>query len=220
MRSAREDAGLSLRRLSRAAGISHSTLLTLERGQFDPSTEVLARVGEALGMELSLRLYPGTGPLLRDHVQAIMEEGLLRLLHPRWQPDLEVWVTQPVRGVIDVVLEADDAREPLVATESQSELRRLEQQVRWAHAKADALAQARARPSSRLLLLRNTRRTRAAVSEHARLVGAAYPARAADAFAALTGDQPWPGAALLWVDVLAGRATIRPSPPRTVTVGR
>ena len=160
------------------------------------------------------------GPLIRDHIQAAMIEAQLGELHPRWRPLPEVWVTQPVKGIIDLVLESDDEREPLVAMEAQSELRRLEQQIRWAHAKAQALEQARGRPVSRLLLLRNTRHTRAVVAEHAETVLAAYPATAADAYAALTGERPWPGAAILWVDVVHGRATMRAAPPRSITVGR
>jgi hypothetical protein len=111
-------------------------------------------------------------------------------------------------------------QDPLVAVEAQSELRRLEQQIRWAHAKSEALAEARGRPASQLLLLRSTRSTRAAVAEHAATIRAAYPARAADAFAALTGIAPWPGAAVLWCDVEPGRARIRPIPPRGITAGR
>lgn len=218
--AAREDAGLSQRRLARAAGIASSTLNELERGTHDPSTEVLARVGEALGMDLSVRLYPGTGPLLRDHAQAAMNEALLRVLHGRWLPSLEVWVTRPVRGVIDLVLEPAGSLEPLVAVEAQSDLRRLEQQVRWAHAKSEALAGARERTVSSLLLLRSTRRTRALVTEHAATVAAAYPATAAAAFAALTSPEPWPGAALLWCDVEHGRARVRATPPRNITIGR
>jgi transcriptional regulator with XRE-family HTH domain len=131
VRAARQDAGLSLRRVARPAEISHATLLGVERGTHDPSTEVLARVAAALGMDLAVRLYPGTGPLVRDHLQAAMIEALLGILHPRWRPTPEVWVTRPMKGVIDLVLEATDASDaPRIAVEAQSELRRMEQQVR------------------------------------------------------------------------------------------
>ena len=43
---------------------------------------------------------------------------------------------------------------------------------------------------------------------------AAYPARAADAIAALTARRPWPGAALLWANVERGEARILDGPPR------
>ena len=171
-------------------------------------------------MDLAVRFYPGTGPLIRDHFQAAMIEAVIRELHHRWRRFPEVWVTHPVRGVIDLLLESDSAAEPLVATEAQSELRRLEQQIRWAGAKSDALADARGRPVSRLLLLRSTRRTRAIVAEHAGTVSAAYPARTTHVLAALAGRGPWPGAALLWADVAHGRAIIRATPPRGIALGR
>ncbi len=177
-------------------------------------------MGAALGMELSVRLYPGTGPLIRDHHQAAMIEALLGLLHERWRPTLEAWVRRPLTGVIDLVLESADHDEPLVTTEVQSELRRVEQQIRWAHAKSEALAETRDHATSPLLLLRNTRRTRAVVAEHARTFRATYPADATDAYAALTSTRPWPGPAILWADVDHGRARIRATPPRGITIGR
>jgi transcriptional regulator with XRE-family HTH domain len=223
---ARDDAGLSARRLAAAAGISHATLLSIERGAHDPTTEVLARLATALGMTLGLRLYPGTGPLIRDHIQALMLGALLAITHPRWEPRPEVAVYRPVRGVIDLVLDAVD--EPLVATEAQSELRRIEQQVRWSRAKTDALQatsgpgdeRRMARPARRLLLLRSTSRTRATAAQYAGLLVAAYPGRAADAFAALAGEAAWPGDTILWCRIEGGQATIVDRPPRGITVGR
>lgn len=220
IRQAREDAGLSLRRVAASAGVSHATLSALERDTHDPTLEVLARVGSALGLDLSLRLFPGTGPRIRDHVQAAMVEALLRALGPGWRATPEVWVSQPVRGVIDVLLESHDVDEPLVSTEAHSELRRLEHQLRWAGAKSEALAAARGCSVSRLLLLRDTRRTRAVVAEHAATVGAAYPASSADALEALADGRGWPGDTLLWVDVWSGGVRLRQSPPRGITVGR
>lgn len=220
MRRAREDAGLSLAVVAAAAGVSKSELHQIETGRTEPRIEALARVGAALGMDLSVRLYPGTGPLIRDHIQAAMIESLLEILHERWRPSPEVWVTRPVKGVIDLVLEPVTDDEPLVSVEAQSELRRLEQQIRWARAKSEALTEARGRPASRLLLLRSTRHTRTLAAEHAHTMRAAYPAPTAAAMAALTSPTPWPGATVIWCDLERGRARPREAPPRGVTIGR
>jgi hypothetical protein len=169
-------------------------------------------------MDLSVRLYQGTGPLIRDHIQAAMIEALLGESHERWRPSPEVAVERPARGVIDLVLDAE--AEPIVACEAHSELRRLEQQLRWSRAKADALAAARGRPVSRLLLLRSTRRTRALVAEYARTVRAAFPAPTIAAYAALTSEDAWPGDALLWCAVTGTGARILSDPPRGVEPGR
>ncbi|MFO7533409.1 MAG: helix-turn-helix transcriptional regulator [Candidatus Limnocylindrales bacterium] len=229
----RESSGLSMRALALAAGISPSTQAAIEAGTHSPSIEVLARVADALGARLGVRLFPGTGPHIFDHLQAGMLKALLQELHSRWDRRLEVPVYGQARGVIDLVLE--DARERVVvACEAQSQLRRLEQQVRWASMKADALAQARhsagARHSaqereqaevvSRLLLLRSTQSNRHVVSEFGELLMAAYPARYADLIAALTGTAPWPGSGLAWCAVDGDGTRILERPPRGIRLGR
>lgn len=241
----REGAGLSLRRVAEAAGIAPSTLASIEAGSHSPTIEVLARVGATLGGSLAVRFYPGTGPRIRDHLQASMLQALVADLHPRWRRRPEVAVYRPVRGVIDMVLETIGGVD-VVSCEAQSQLRRLEQQVRWATMKADALEELmatqirgrHARPEgqspaspptgpphsrvsvSRLLLLRSTRANRQVVSEFGDLLATAYPARHEDVIAALTSDAPWPGHGLVWCSVEGGRAWLHERPPRGIKVGR
>ena len=179
-------------------------------------------IAAALGCDLSLRLFPNTGPRIRDRLQVAMSEALLEILHRRWQPRPEVPVYRPVRGVIDLVL-VDPIAHDAVATELQSQLRRVEQQVRWSAQKADALAalpELNGERVGRLLVVRNSAAMREVVRSAAHTLAAAYSARAADAFASLTGGAPWPGAAILWANVERGRATILDGPPRGITVGR
>jgi transcriptional regulator with XRE-family HTH domain len=228
IRRLREDAGLSIRRLAAAAGISHSLLAAIEAGDVSPSFEVLSRIAGALGGRPVVRIEPGAGPLVRDHIQAAMLQGCVREAHQRWRRFLEVNVYRPVRGSIDLVL--DDPDEPItVATEAHSQLRRLEQQIRWGTMKADALANGGARELgsirgpmtnvSRLLLLRVTTGNLAVVRAYADVMAAAHPANHAEAIAALTGTTPWPGPALVWMDVTNGKATLRPTPPRGINLG-
>jgi hypothetical protein len=54
---------------------------------------------------------------------------------------------------------------------------------------------------SRLLIVRRTRSTRQIAVEFARQLAAAYPAHPEDGLAALTGTTPWPGAAMIWVQI-------------------
>jgi hypothetical protein len=197
--------------------ISRAHLCAIEAGKAEASTEVLAAIAEVLGASLAVHLYPGTGPRIRDHLQAAILEALLGDLHPRWKRFVEVPVYRPVRGVIDLVLH--DATAPVVvAVEIQSELRRLEQLIRWSNLKRDALpsadlwqfvAAADTPPISALLVVRATRVTRAVANDHPEQLRALYPARAADTFAALTTDTPWPGAGLLWATIEGGRARLR-----------
>jgi transcriptional regulator with XRE-family HTH domain len=208
----RTDAGLTVAALARAAGVDPGYLHRILAGTQRPSYEIYARVAAALGADLVSRLYPDTGPLVRDRHQARMLEALLRALHPRWQVHTEVAVRRPSRGWIDAVLH--DPREGMVvAVEIQSELRRLEQLVRWSSEKAASLpswdgwatlgCDAR---TSQLLLVRRTRATRATASAFSSQLRVAYPAHPDDAFAALTGGEPWAGAALVWAWVDGPRA--------------
>jgi transcriptional regulator with XRE-family HTH domain len=218
IRRAREDAGLSQRRLAKAAGIGSSTLHDLELARHDPTVETLGRVAAGLGMDLGLRLYPGTGPLVRDHLSAAMIGAFVRELHGGWRPTLESVVQRPVRGFFDVVLER--SQPPIVACEAQSDLRRLEQQVRWFRAKSEALSETRQADVSRLLLLRSTARTRAVANEFAPFLATAYPARCEDLAAALRGGAPWPGDGIVWCRVEGDRAIVLDRPPRGIRVGR
>ena len=200
----RLDAGVSIRGLARASGVDVAFLHRILRGTEHPSLETYARLAVPLGADLTARYYPNTGPTIRDRHQARMLESLLGQLHPRWRPFTEVAVRRPSRGWIDAALH--DPRESLlVATELQSELRRLEQIIRWSAEKAaslpswDGWTHLGEEPQvSRLLIVRRTRATRATAAAFERQLRVAYPAHPDDALAALTGTAPWPGPALVW----------------------
>jgi transcriptional regulator with XRE-family HTH domain len=227
-RTIREDAGIRQVQLAAAAGISRAHLCEIESGKAEASSEVLAAIADALGAHLSLRMYPGTGPRIRDHIQAAILEALLRELHPRWKRFVEVPVYRPVRGVIDLVVH-DPVAGQVVAVEIQSELRRLEQLLRWSNQKRDALPSAEiwrfaamktAPAVSSVLLVRSTRATRAVAMAHPALLAEVFPARAVDTHAALTTQAPWAAAGVLWAVVESGRARILDRPPRGVSAGR
>jgi transcriptional regulator with XRE-family HTH domain len=227
LRRLREDAGLTITRVAAAAGIDRRFLARIEAGERGASLETLTTAFAVLGADLSVKAFPTTGPRIRDRFQAAMGEALLRVLHRRWLASAEVPVIRPARGVIDLVLH-DHAQPVLIATELQSELRRLEQQIRWQREKELSLPSsdlwthmAQEPPTSRLLLLRSTTATRDAANTFERTLSAAYPARAADAVDALTtASRPWPGAAIAWIRLEGGRAELLHGPPRGVRLGR
>jgi len=225
-----EDAGLSVRAVARAARISHVHLQHVIRGE-PASLAVLERVAVVLGADVSVRLFPGSGPRIRDRIQARMVEALLRALRPGLQAHLEVPIRRPVRGYIDLVV-ADRQAPRLLAIEAQSELRRLDEQIRRHRDVADGLrATGLAAIAGRLLdggptvdrvlLLRSTVRTRDVVRRFEALLSTAYPAAAADLVAALTGTpRPWPGSGIVWVSVDGDRTRILTGPPRGIALGR
>src|SRR5690349_16716317 len=74
----RMDAGVSGRALARAAEIDHRYLGRIEAGEERPSLETYQRLAIALGADLNARLYPNTGPRIRDRHQAAILELILR----------------------------------------------------------------------------------------------------------------------------------------------
>jgi transcriptional regulator with XRE-family HTH domain len=218
----RSDAGMTLADLARITGLDPSYVGRIEAADRDPSTQALCRLAAALGADPVRHLYPNTGAPVRDRWQARIMEALLETLHPRWIAFPEVPVRRPVRGVIDLVLH-ERGPNRLVAVEVESGLRRLEQQIRWANEKAEALestdlfgmASAVGRPTvSRLLVVRSTRPNHEIAQTFARTLGAAYPGSARDVHAAITSDVAWPGAGILWARVDGRTATILKGEPR------
>lgn len=56
LRSRRKELGITQPHLAELADVSTNTLYKLERGQGNPSLDVLNRLAETLGMELSLQV--------------------------------------------------------------------------------------------------------------------------------------------------------------------
>lgn len=223
----RLDAGATISAVARAAGVSQPHLSQILAGRREPSISVLVAVSTALGSDLSVRSYPRAGPRLRDAVQAPIVEELCRIADPRWRRSVEVQVHRPARGFIDVVF--DDLAQPvIVATEVQSRVDRLEQQLRWSADKAASLPSSDlwafipGQPSvSRLLVLRSTVPTRDLARRFSATLAASYPAPTIDVYRSLTGhDAPWPGAGILWATVTGDSVRILERPPRGVELGR
>jgi transcriptional regulator with XRE-family HTH domain len=210
----REDAGVSLRALAREADVDPSHLSAIEHGDAEPSLATASAIGAALGADVSFRLYPNTGPRIRDRLQAAMVECFLRESSPTWDRHLEVAVRWPVRGFIDAVLIGPGL---IVAAEFHSEIRRLEQLVRWSSDKAAALSSADRWPEwsresvpriDRVLVVRSTRHNRQVVGDHLQLLKSVYPGDPISARRALAGSATWPGSSIIWMRVDAGGARL------------
>ena len=215
----RVESGASRAALARCAGINRAYLGRIESGAGSPSLRTLVALSTCLGAELGVRLFPIAGPRIHDRFQAPMIEALLRTLGPVWRPQAEVPVPG-ARGVIDLVLRRS-IDQLTVACESHSEVRRIDDVLRRIAEKTQALGAAGGGGSaSTLLLLRSTASTRSVASSYEATLAAAFPATAIDALAALRGNAAWPGPAIVWARVEAGRAQILEGVPRGVRVGR
>lgn len=221
----RTDSGATQRQVSVRAGIDHSHYSRIEAGLAHASLETLIAISTALGADVSVRLYPGTGPRLTDRHQARMVEALIGSLSGDWRPHVEVPVSRPARGVIDAVLERPSLG-LLVATEVYSELRRLEQQIRWSAEKAASIGSSTIvrdgmdTTASRLLVLRSTASTRQLARQFEATLRAAYPAPSRAVVSALRDGSDWPGPGIAWIRIEGERVELLDGPPRGVTLGR
>jgi transcriptional regulator with XRE-family HTH domain len=216
---ARADAGASMTAVADVAGLHRGQIGRIERAEMRPTLETLVACATALGAEVSIRIYTGTGPRLTDRHQARMVECVLRELHPVWRPRLEVPVPRPVRGVVDGVFTRTDAPMQVIA-EFQSTLPRLEQHLRWMSEKADAIAASGGLQTSRLLVLRSTEATRSLARKFEVTLRSAYPARTNDAIDSLRTGSPWPGPAIVWIRIDGDTTRLLDGPPRGVALGR
>lgn len=97
IRNARQDRGLSLRLVARSCDLSESHLSRIERGLIARvSVRDLARLHAVVGLELSLRSYPGGSPT-RDRAHLALLEDFASCLDPSI-----IWSTEvPLPGPTD-----------------------------------------------------------------------------------------------------------------------
>jgi transcriptional regulator with XRE-family HTH domain len=96
LREARGAAGLSQREVGSAVAMSHSQVSRIELGRLaNPTIEQLSRLAVAVGLELSVRLYPAGDPV-RDVAHIRLLERLRGQLHPAlaWRTEVPL----PVQG--------------------------------------------------------------------------------------------------------------------------
>lgn len=90
IRTARVNAGLSLRAVGEASRVDHTQIWRFERGlPMGLSVADLGAVAQVVGLDLAVRAYPA-GDAIRDRAQLALLERLRVQLHPRlrWQTEV------------------------------------------------------------------------------------------------------------------------------------
>jgi transcriptional regulator with XRE-family HTH domain len=157
IRAARSSAGLSQRDTGRFAGMDHSIVGKIERGQYPAVTlGQLSRLSAAVGLDLSVRTYAG-GDAIRDAGHVRLLERLRLTLHPSftWRSevplpgpgDQRAWDAVVSRGSTAIGVEAET-----VFRDVQAQTRRL------------ILKQRDGGLDRMILLVADTRRNRAALA--------------------------------------------------------
>jgi transcriptional regulator with XRE-family HTH domain len=120
IRSPRIEAGLSQDHVARAAGVSKAEVSRVERAIAPWLTiDELCRLAAPLGLDVSIRLFPG-GPRIRDRAQV----PLLERLHRELSRELK-WMVETITGEgWRVAVEAESRLHDLQAVERRIALKR------------------------------------------------------------------------------------------------
>lgn len=198
VRAARRSQGLSQREVAAVARTSQPTISRLEHGSVETTIATLAAAGAAIGLDLSVRLFPSDRSPLRDRGQVRMIETILGKASPAWHPTAEVSVAADAgdRRAVDLVLAS--ALEVL-AIEAQREFADVQSETRQHLAKRDVLQRHERRPVRYVLALPDTHRMHQLVRDHATLMRTLFPVSSRRAWQAIRSGKPLGGDALLWV---------------------
>ena len=191
IRRARLEHGLSQAAVGAAAGVSRSQVSRIERGGvLNVSVRVLARLAAAVGLDLSVRAYPGGEPI-RDAPHVALLRRLRAAVGNGWAWRAEVPVgPEGDQRAWDAVLARREVR---VAVEAETRVRDFQALVRRV-----ALKQRDSGVASVLLLLTDTRWNRRIVREFAIEWREAFPVDRRRALASLSaGEDPGGNAIVL-----------------------
>jgi transcriptional regulator with XRE-family HTH domain len=190
----REALGLSRQDLMHRAGVAMSTLARIERGDPGVQLNTLVAVTDAVGLDLVLRVYPGTEPGLRDTGQLVTARALCEDAHPRWKPRLEVPAGDHARSA-DLVFYGPDE---VLHVEIERHAVDFQAQLRRAVEKRGYLAGAEARPVRLVIVVEDLPGNRAAVTPHLPLIRRQLPAGSREILAALRHGTPLGRDGILW----------------------
>lgn len=169
VRNARRAAGMSQSSVASRVGCSRQQISAIERGEgTDIGIVELVRIGAVVGLDVSLRTFPGGSPL-RDAGQLRVLSRFRALVGDLWDCHTEVPVTADPRDrrAFDAVLSRGPVR---VGVEAVTRLTDSQAQVR-----AILLKQQAAGLGSIVLVLADTQHNARALRDAAATVGPAFP---------------------------------------------
>lgn len=236
-REARATAGLTQAEVGRRSGLAQTSISLMERGMaVGVSLRTWVRAASVVGVTLKAYLSQvSTAGRPTDAVHLRIQELIARTgLQGGWSSMPELAIDDAARGSrsLDLWLErqASEGSFEVLAVEVMDWFddvgvrfrdwdRRLERvrQLATGSRSVDGPAGVRLPIVAGCWVVRDTRRNRELVREHATLFGARFPGQGRSLLAALTGASPLPSeSTLLWVDVAGERliAAARSSRPR------
>lgn len=195
VRLARTAAGLSRATAAQRAGVSRSTWERVELGFPAATLTTLCAVTDAVGLDLVLRAYPGSGTALRDRGQLAIAQHLAGLAHSAWTVRLEVSAGDYGQA-IDMVFWGGSE---VLAVEIIRHLADYQSQYRSVSLKRDWLAHRHQRPIRLVLAVEDLRRNRTALAPYMGVLDSVLPAGSHRVLGALRSGRPLGSDGLLWV---------------------
>lgn len=169
LRDARLNAGRTQADVARATGISTSELSRIELGRtVGLRFETVAMIGSAVGLDVTLRAYPGVR-LLRDEAQVHLLRALRERLGARWSWRYEVPVASGDQRAWDAVGRCRVTSTGLVV-EAETRIRDVQAVLRRVSLKREAAGSPRI-----AVLVADTRNNRAVVAAAADVLAAELP---------------------------------------------
>ena len=204
---ARAEHGLTLTTVASRANVAPDTVRRVEAGDPGVQVDTLCAVGAAVGVDIVVRGYRGRSPTLRDTGQLRLAEMLCAIASDAWHPRLELGAGDHGEAA-DVgffgSVEILDAEIERLLLDFQAQYRRNKLKCDW-------LAGQHQRPVHLVLVVEDTARNRAAVSQHADFIRAVLPAGSREVLHALRTGEPLGKDGLLWLR--------RREPPRRRSIG-
>lgn len=181
--------------VGRRAGVAPVTCARIERGDRGVQLNTLCAIGEAVGLDVVLRVYPGRGPSLRDRGQLLIAQHLCSIVDSRWQARIEAAAGDHGEAVDVMFLGPTE----IIAVEIdrllldyQERHRRNDQKRRW-------LAERHQRPVRLVMVVEDSPRNRRAVEPHSELIRTVLPRTTRQVLTSLRTGEPLGGDGLMWI---------------------
>lgn len=196
LRIARTVAGLTQARLATIAGVRQQVVSRAERGEPGVPLKARCQMAAACGYELALKLFPVATVSLRDSGQLSIATGLVGLLHPNWQPRLEVPVGPGDLRAADMLLSHPDE---VIHLEIERGIVDFQAQLRAAQVKREMFAAGDSRPVRLVLAVPDTLSMRIRLRVLKPLLDRSLPLDTRRILGALRSGQPVGGDGLIVV---------------------
>jgi transcriptional regulator with XRE-family HTH domain len=201
LRLARAALGMSRLAVAQRAGVARSTVERIEDGDASVQVNTLAAVLAAVGLDIVLQAYEGSGVSLHDRGQMEVVEQLRSVAAPYWRAQIEVAAGEFGRSADLVFYGADEIQHH----EIERAVVNFQAQLRSALRKREALAASDSRPVRLVLDIEDTQRNRDALRPHAALLAAQLPAGTREVMHSLRAGRPLGQDGLAWVRRGTGR---------------